>query len=113
MKGFFFLLTEPPLHFEYMCQIKNSSSVVVGKLVKKQEIIEETKPTMVSRPKNRQTVRQSSIATLSLVQEIQKVEQMQDEIGEDTSRVLEALHKEIACLHLAQSRLNHDAVETI
>ncbi|XP_057837044.2 uncharacterized protein LOC131047198 isoform X1 [Cryptomeria japonica] len=36
---------------------------------------------------NRQTVRQSSTATLALVQEIRKVEQMQDEIGEDASRV--------------------------
>ncbi|GLJ13875.1 hypothetical protein SUGI_0221700 [Cryptomeria japonica] len=84
--------------------------------VKKQETAEETEPTMVSRPKNssmRQTVRQSSTATLALVQEIRKVEQMQDEIGEDASRVLEALHKEIACLRLAQSGLNHDAAETI
>ncbi|KAH9318766.1 hypothetical protein KI387_020535 [Taxus chinensis] len=73
-------------------------------------------PTMVNRPTNnsiRQTVRQSSTATLALVQEIRKVEQMQDEIGEDASRVLEALHKEIACLRLAQSGLNHDAAETI
>ncbi|KAH9290855.1 hypothetical protein KI387_034972, partial [Taxus chinensis] len=61
----------------------------------------------------RQTVRQSSTATLALVQEIRKVEKMQDEIGEDASRVLEALHKEIACLRLAQSGLNHDAAETI
>ena len=48
-----------------------------------------------------------------MVQEIRKVEQMQDEIGEDAGRVLEALHKEIACLRLAQSGLNHDTAETI
>ncbi|GLJ40986.1 hypothetical protein SUGI_0848460 [Cryptomeria japonica] len=48
-----------------------------------------------------------------MVQEIRKVEQVQDEIGEDASQVLEALHKEIDCLRLAQSGLNHDVAETI
>eukprot|EP01018_Ginkgo_biloba_P037049 Gb_39636 [translate_table: standard] len=87
-----------------------------NKTLEKREISEETEPNTLSRPRNtltRQTVRQSTTASLMLVQEIRKLEQLQDELGEDASRALEALQKEVVCLRLAQAGMNHDAAETI
>lgn len=48
-----------------------------------------------------------------LVQEIRKLENLQDELGEDANRALEALQKEVECLRLAQAGMNHDAASTI
>lgn len=70
---------------------------------------------VVGRSRNnpiRQTVRQSTTA-LVLVQEIRKLEQLQDELGQDASRALEALQKEVVCLRLAQAGMNNDAAQTI
>lgn len=70
---------------------------------------------VVGRSRNnpmRQTVRQSTTA-LVLVQEIRKLEQLQDELGQDASRALEALQKEVVCLRLAQAGMNTDAAQTI
>jgi centromeric protein E len=65
----------------------------------------------------RQTMRQStmrqSTTALVLVQEIRKLEQLQDELGQDASRALEALQKEVVCLRLAQAGMNNDAAQTI
>ncbi|KAH7365814.1 hypothetical protein KP509_18G047600 [Ceratopteris richardii] len=57
--------------------------------------------------------RQSAAASMILVQEIRKLEHLQDELGEDAGRALEALQKEVECLRLAQSGMNHDAATTI
>lgn len=70
---------------------------------------------VVGRSRNnpiRQTMRQSTTA-LVLVQEIRKLEQLQDELGQDASRALEALQKEVVCLRLAQAGMNNDAAQTI
>eukprot|EP00250_Pteridium_aquilinum_P022774 c25688_g1_i1 orf=163-3195(-) len=70
-------------------------------------------------PLGRQSVRKSSImrqsttASLMLVQEIRKLEHLQDELGEDAGRALEALQKEVECLRLAQAGMNQDAATTI
>ncbi|CAM6098097.1 unnamed protein product [Calypogeia fissa] len=62
----------------------------------------------------RTSLRQSnSAASLMLVQEIRKLEHLQDELGEDASRALEALQKEVECLRLAQAGMNQDAAVTI
>ncbi|KAJ7297443.1 hypothetical protein O6H91_Y056900 [Diphasiastrum complanatum] len=58
-------------------------------------------------------LRQSTSASLMLVQEIRKLELLQDEVGEDANRALEALQKEIECLRLAQAGMNKDAAATI
>lgn len=58
-------------------------------------------------------VRQSSTASMMLIQEIRKLEQLQDELGEDANRALEALQKEVECLRLAQADMNQDAASTI
>ena len=58
-------------------------------------------------------MRQSNSASLMLVQEIRKLEHLQDELGEDASRALEALQKEVECLRLAQAGMNHDAAATV
>ncbi|MCO5581745.1 hypothetical protein L7F22_035634 [Adiantum nelumboides] len=59
------------------------------------------------------TLRQSTTASFMLVQEIQKLEHLQDELGEDAGRALEALQKEVECLRLAQAGMNQDAATTI
>ncbi|KAL2645136.1 hypothetical protein R1flu_012723 [Riccia fluitans] len=59
------------------------------------------------------TLRQSNSASIMLVQEIRKLEHLQDELGEDASRALEALQKEVECLRLAQAGMNADAAQTI
>lgn len=48
-----------------------------------------------------------------LVQEIRNLETLQDELGEDANRALEALQKEVECLRLAQAGMNHDAASTV
>lgn len=48
-----------------------------------------------------------------LVQEIRKLENLQDELGEDANRALVALQKEVECLRLAQAGMNHDAASTM
>lgn len=58
-------------------------------------------------------VRQSSTASMMLIQEIRKLEQLQDELGEDANRALEALQKEVECVRLAQADMNQDAASTI
>lgn len=58
-------------------------------------------------------MRQSTTASVMLVQEIRKLEHLQDELGEDASRALEALQKEVECLRLAQAGMNQDAAVTI
>nr|AMS24226.1 kinesin 7-IIe protein [Marsilea vestita] len=57
--------------------------------------------------------KQTPTASVMLVQEIRKLEHMQDELGEDASRALEALQKEVECLRLAQSGMNQDSATTI
>ncbi|KAI5068317.1 hypothetical protein GOP47_0016662 [Adiantum capillus-veneris] len=59
------------------------------------------------------TMRQSATASLMLVEEIRKLEHLQDELGEDAGRALEALQKEVECLRLAQAGMNQDAATTI
>lgn len=58
-------------------------------------------------------LRQSAAASVMLVQEIRKLENMQDELGEDANRALEVLQKEVECLRLAQAGMNQDAASTI
>nr|PNR40469.1 hypothetical protein PHYPA_017871 [Physcomitrium patens] len=59
------------------------------------------------------SVRQSTAASVMLVQEIRNLETLQDELGEDANRALEALQKEVECLRLAQAGMNHDAASTV
>lgn len=59
------------------------------------------------------SVRQSTAASVMLVQEIRKLENLQDELGEDANRALEALQKEVECLRMAQAGMNHDAASTV
>lgn len=54
-------------------------------------------------------MRQSSTAPLMLVNEIRKLEHMQEQLGEEAKRALEVLQKEVACHRLG----NQDAAETI
>ncbi|GBG84191.1 hypothetical protein CBR_g38162 [Chara braunii] len=58
-----------------------------------------------SRRRGRRTESRNSLA---LVQEIKKLEHMEDELGEDASRAMEALQKEIECLRLAQVSSGQD-----
>nr|AMS24225.1 kinesin 7-IId protein [Marsilea vestita] len=70
--------------------------------------------TDIKTSKQRQsTARQSSRASMMLIQEIRKLEQLQQELGQDANTALEALQKEAECLRLAQSDMNHDAASTI
>ncbi|KAF9593644.1 hypothetical protein IFM89_024461 [Coptis chinensis] len=57
----------------------------------------------------RQTMRQSSATPFTLVHEIRKLEQLQEQLGEEANRALEVLQKEVACHRLG----NQDAAETI
>ncbi|KAG0586149.1 hypothetical protein M758_2G098300 [Ceratodon purpureus] len=73
----------------------------------------QTPPSTI-RPKGpSMSIRQSTAASVMLVQEIRKLENLQDELGEDANRALEALQKEVECLRLAQAGMNHDAASTI
>lgn len=57
--------------------------------------------------------KEPSMSSVVLVQEIRKLENLQDELGEDVNRALEALQKEVGCLRLAQAGMNHDAAPII
>ncbi|KAK9089956.1 hypothetical protein Sjap_023133 [Stephania japonica] len=57
----------------------------------------------------RQTMRQSSTAPFTLMHEIRKLEQLQEQLGEEAKHALEVLQKEVACHRLG----NQDAAETI
>ncbi|KAK9115442.1 hypothetical protein Syun_022239 [Stephania yunnanensis] len=57
----------------------------------------------------RQTMRQSSTAPFTLVHEIRKLEQLQEQLGEEAKHALEVLQKEVAC----HRQGNQDAAETI
>ncbi|KAF3324684.1 Kinesin-like protein NACK1 [Carex littledalei] len=58
---------------------------------------------------NANPLRQSSTAPVMLVQEIRKLEQLQQQLGDEANRALEVLQKEVACHRLG----NQDAAETI
>ncbi|XP_043695462.1 kinesin-like protein NACK1 isoform X2 [Telopea speciosissima] len=60
-------------------------------------------------PLGRQTMRQSSTAPFTLMHEIRKLEQLQEQLGDEANRALEVLQKEVACHRLG----NQDAAETI
>eukprot|EP00268_Persea_americana_P028560 TRINITY_DN27715_c0_g1_i2.p1 TRINITY_DN27715_c0_g1~~TRINITY_DN27715_c0_g1_i2.p1 ORF type:complete len:805 (+),score=173.63 TRINITY_DN27715_c0_g1_i2:931-3345(+) len=57
----------------------------------------------------RQTLRQSATAPFTLMHEIRKLEQLQEQLGEEANRALEVLQKEVACHRLG----NQDAAVTI
>ncbi|CAO2842188.1 unnamed protein product [Amaranthus hypochondriacus] len=57
----------------------------------------------------RQSMRKSSTAPFTLMHEIRKLEQLQEQLGEEANRALEVLQKEVACHRLG----NQDAAETI
>ncbi|RZS08902.1 hypothetical protein BHM03_00039937 [Ensete ventricosum] len=57
----------------------------------------------------RNPMRQSSTVPSMLVHEIRKLEQLQEQLGEEANRALEVLQKEVACHRLG----NQDAAETI
>ncbi|KAL0342418.1 UNVERIFIED_CONTAM: Kinesin-like protein NACK1 [Sesamum calycinum] len=57
----------------------------------------------------RQTMRQSSTAPFTLMHEIRKLEHLQEQLGEEASRALDVLQKEVAC----HKQGNQDAAETV
>ncbi|KAE9467090.1 hypothetical protein C3L33_01003, partial [Rhododendron williamsianum] len=57
----------------------------------------------------RQTMRQSSMTPFTLMHEIRKLEQLQEQLGEEANRALEVLQKEVAC----HKQGNQNAAETI
>ncbi|XP_074570069.1 kinesin-like protein KIN-7A [Curcuma longa] len=59
--------------------------------------------------RTRNPMRQSSTIPSMLVHEIRKLEQLQEQLGEEANRALEVLQKEVACHRLG----NQDAAETI
>ncbi|XVF12287.1 hypothetical protein REPUB_Repub08aG0102700 [Reevesia pubescens] len=65
---------------------------------------DKTRKTML-----RQSMRQSSTAPFMLMQEIRKLEHLQEQLGEEANRALEVLQNEVACHRLG----NQDAAETI
>lgn len=67
----------------------------------------EKGPKRTERARNQ--MRQSSTVPSMLVHEIRKLEQLQEQLGEEANRALEVLHKEVACHRLG----NQDAAETI
>ncbi|KAJ7547429.1 hypothetical protein O6H91_08G085700 [Diphasiastrum complanatum] len=67
----------------------------------------------LDRRKRGMGLRHSTSASLMLVQEIRKLEHLQEEVGEDANKALEALQKEVECLRLAQSGMSKDATATI
>eukprot|EP00249_Psilotum_nudum_P001977 c14772_g1_i1 orf=85-3021(+) len=77
------------------------------------ETIEDSMDEGLANKSEPQQIRQSTTASLMLVQEIRKLEQLQNELGVDANRALEALQKEVECLRLAQAGMNLDAASTI
>lgn len=63
---------------------------------------EEFQQSSASTPE-KHPVRESTSNPLLLVQEIRKLEYLQEELGKDASRALAALQKEVQCLDIAQS----------
>lgn len=63
---------------------------------------EEFEQSSASTPE-KHPVRESASNPLLLVQEIRKLEYLQEELGKDASRALVALQKEVQCLDIAQS----------
>lgn len=57
----------------------------------------------------RQSLRQSSTAPFTLMHEIRKLEHLQDQLGEEATRALDVLQKEVSC----HRQGNQDAAETI
>ncbi|KAG6412340.1 hypothetical protein SASPL_125017 [Salvia splendens] len=57
----------------------------------------------------RQSLRQSSTAPFTLMHEIRKLEHLQEQLGEEATRALDVLQKEVSCHRLG----NQDAAETI
>lgn len=57
----------------------------------------------------RQTMRQSSTAPFTLMHEIRKLEHLQEQLGEEASRALDVLQKEVSC----HRQGNQNAAETI
>ncbi|KAH6797227.1 ATP binding microtubule motor family protein [Perilla frutescens var. hirtella] len=57
----------------------------------------------------RQSLRQSSAAPFTLMHEIRKLEHLQEQLGEEATRALDVLQKEVSCHRLG----NQDAAETI
>ncbi|KAL9260875.1 Kinesin-like protein [Drosera capensis] len=57
----------------------------------------------------RQNVRHSSTAPFTLMHEIRKLENLQQQLGAEANQALKVLHKEVACHRLG----NQDAAETI
>lgn len=57
----------------------------------------------------RNPTRQSSTVPIMLMQEIRKLEQLQEQLGEEANRALQVLQKEVTCHRLG----NQDAAETI
>ncbi|XP_061373809.1 kinesin-like protein NACK1 [Gastrolobium bilobum] len=67
------------------------------------------KPERVRNKALRQSMRKSSMAPFTLMHEIRKLEQLQEQLGEEANRALEVLQKEVAYHRLG----NQDAAETI
>lgn len=66
----------------------------------------------IDRPRNkllRLSMRQSSTAPFTLMHEIRKLENLQEQLRDEANRALEVLQKEVACHRLG----NQDAAETI
>ncbi|XP_010279346.1 PREDICTED: kinesin-like protein NACK1 [Nelumbo nucifera] len=83
-----------------------------GPLSSKLDKLDGKEPPQVDRTRNtmgRQTLRQSSTAPFTLMHEIRKLEQLQEQLGDEAQRALEVLQKEVACHRLG----NQDAAETI
>lgn len=57
--------------------------------------------------------RQVSSASAVLLQEIYKLEHLQNELAQDANRALEAVQKEVECLRLAQTGMNQEAAEIV
>ncbi|XP_047947070.1 kinesin-like protein NACK1 [Salvia hispanica] len=57
----------------------------------------------------RQSLRQSSTAPFTLMHEIRKLEHLQEQLGEEATRALDVLQKEVSCHRLG----NQDVAETI
>ncbi|XP_020521637.1 kinesin-like protein NACK1 [Amborella trichopoda] len=70
-------------------------------------------PISVNKTRSSTLMRQSQTSSLMLVQEIRKLEQLQEELGEDASRALEMLQKEVACHRQAQAGMNHEVTDNI
>ncbi|KAH9311149.1 hypothetical protein KI387_026184 [Taxus chinensis] len=73
---------------------------------------EECQQSSVLTPK-KQPAEESTLSPLTLVHEIKKLEYLQEELGKDASRALEALQTEVKCLHLAKSGTNKNAASAM